>query len=118
MAISPVRERRRHPRMKLDRPVDSGPDHDRKSCRIKDISPIGAAAWVAERVDEMTLMKVRIELDMPDLEPLTVACQAVVVRCEENPDGGYELGLYFADLSPRTREELERFIAASVDIDP
>ncbi|HGY92970.1 MAG TPA: PilZ domain-containing protein [Planctomycetes bacterium] len=117
MAISPVRERRRHPRMKLDRPLDSGPAHDRKACRIKDISPIGAAAWVPEAVDEMTLMAVRIELELPDREPLVVECQAVVVRCEENPDGGYELGLYFADLPPQTREELERFIATSVDLD-
>lgn len=106
------RERRRAPRAPASFTASLSPDAGSQAVRLKDISEIGLCCHAKQPVEEMTA--VRIDLELPN-RPDKHAVEGAVVRCENdggNP-GGYEIAIYFTAVDGPTRTALREYVAGS-----
>lgn len=113
-----VAERRKARRVKVNARAATISGGKTMSCRLIDISRLGAAAVVAAKIPELSLVMVDLRLGGGELPTVLVKGQAAVVRCDALKDGTFECGLFFLDLKEETRLELDGFVAASERIDP
>lgn len=87
------------------------------SCRIADISRVGASAKVDVPVPEMSMVKLEIHLGGDNLPKVLIDCQAAVVRSKAIGPGEYEIGLFFLDLDESTRDAVDAYIDAFEKLD-
>lgn len=103
-------ERRRAPRAQADFPIQIGGAAARPA-RLKDISEIGLCCHCGERIDEMTLLAIDLQLPGARAHHLV---KGAVVRCEplRQQQGSYELAVYFTEIAPQTKAALQQLVAA------
>jgi hypothetical protein len=80
-------------------------------CRVVNLSTIGACAISSHQIPEMAQVRIRVRApeDGPE-EPLSVWCDAAVVRCDRRPDGSWDVGLYFTGLGGDDQRRLAEII--------
>ena len=100
-----IQERRAHPRLELEVPVPLQGGYG--AVFLRNISANGALLQSSEPIEPMTRLAVHLELDEEEFE---LDCTGVVVRCDPNVYGRYDVGVYFHDLSDIRRLELEALI--------
>lgn len=113
----PTAERRKQKRIRLDASQVTVQSDNRMSCRIADISRVGASAKVDVPVPEMSMVKLEIHLGGTNLPKIEIDCQAAVVRSKPIGPGEYEIGLFFLDLDDTTREAIDAYIEAFEKLD-
>jgi hypothetical protein len=121
---STQQEKRRAPRASASFPLQLAPARPPvgqpppQAATVRDISTIGLCCSLPEAVGEMTL--VRLALQLPG-QPAARAHEVtgVVVRCERDrrAGAGYELGVYFTDLTAETRSAIGAYVAAQVAVE-
>jgi len=109
MTTSP-RERRRAPRARADFPIRLSPLGSATPARLKDLSAIGLCCTTGQKIEEMTL--VGIELQLPG-QPDRHAVQGAVVRCEPTraQKGQYEVAVYFTEITDAARSAVNAYVA-------
>ncbi len=109
-------ERRRHPRVRIEAPVELGRSEGGLACQLKDISRNGAAVILAESLGEMEMLGIEARIAYPDLPLVELEGVAVVIRCTPREDGRYDVGLWFQELTESSRDQLDIFLAAVTDV--
>lgn len=105
-----MKERRRHPRVPMRLPVETG-EAGGLSLTTGDVSIGGVSCFSPKPVPEMTRMRLRIELPLPD-EERWISAEAIVVRVDP-PQGerkDYRLALFFTQLSDADKAVLRRYL--------
>lgn len=105
---TPSSERRRAPRVAASFPVRLTDRSDAPSGRMRDLSEIGLCCTYPEPIDEMT--QVRIGLQLPGDERV-LEVEGAVVRCEPVEDAGHEVAVYFTAVPEASRAALRGWIA-------
>lgn len=108
-------ERRRHPRATIDCPVTIALADGPHQARLRDVSRAGVCFFLDQRVPEMTIL--RMELDLPEEEEgeqTHIEGSGVVVRCQ--PIGPhvehFEVAVFMNDMTESNREALEGYVQA------
>ena len=109
-------ERRRQPRfakrLALEVSASGAPG---MGARSENLSLNGLNCTVPEYIEPFSKLTVSLNLADKDGNPLTVACEGVVVRVEpETPAQtaeGYGVSIYFTDLSPETAEAIDGYLS-------
>jgi hypothetical protein len=111
--MSKIEERRGAPRARADLPLQLQTTEAaaRRPAELKDISRSGLCCSFPEPVAEMTVMGV--DLALPGVGPHRV--QGVVVRCERSRgEPAYDVAIYFTDVPPAARKDIDRFVAGAI----
>lgn len=101
-------ERRRAPRASADFPIQIGSDGT--SGRVKNVSESGLACLTPRPLDEMT--QVRLRMQLPGEETEHTVDGAIVwcsERAEESPPM-FEVGVFFTAIEDDTRQALRSFV--------
>ncbi len=108
-------ERRRHPRVRSDAPLQLTLKDRTVETRIRDLSSSGIRFPAPQAMP--LLSRVQIALELPDAAGGKVrdylAITGVVVRCDRTLPGPapYDTAIYFEDLSEQARSQLARYLA-------
>lgn len=108
-------ERRRHPRVRADAPLQLTLKDRTVQTRIRDLSSSGIRFPSPQAMP--LLSRVQIALELPDsgggAARDSLAITGVVVRCDRTLEGPapYDTAIYFEDLSEQARARLARYVA-------
>ena len=104
-------ERRHHPRAAVDWPLEITLEDGVHEARLRDISRSGVSFYLDQRVPEMTLL--RLLLELPDSGG-RIAGTGVVVRCRPVSPAleHYEVAVFLNEMDDRDRETLARLVRA------
>ena len=114
----PFAERRKHPRVTAGGEFFvqlRGPESAR-SLRVKDISVSGVCCQSEVPIPEMT--RVYMEITLPadrQRNGLPVSADGAVVRCQPKaPSPGYEVAIFFLQISDENRAAIARYVESSL----
>lgn len=113
--ISSISERRRYPRITKELPLKIKTDNYDLVTQTKNISCIGAYCFVNKYIPPMTKISVVIVLSLKSKSKAKtttkkVQCKGVVVRTEENPPQGYNIAIYFNEISQREKNKVAKYV--------
>lgn len=107
-------ERRRHPRIDKQLALKiKGRDFDSVTETIN-ISQSGAYCHVDKYIEPMTKLNIMILLPIKEKNRTAtkkVRCQGVVVRTEESRRGGYNIAVFFNEISGPDTQKIARYVA-------
>lgn len=105
------RERRRHPRLTVDVPITLALEDGSYEGRLRDVSEAGVCFFLDRRVQEMTVLSMRLML--PDSPPVDAA--GVVVRCQalSKHVDHYEVAVFLNQIDEENRAKLTSFLGAN-----
>ena len=107
------KERRQHPRIESNLPVNIIANGYDFHTSTKNISCLGAYCRVSKYIPPFTRLAVGLELPMAGkagVDKANVACSGVVVRTEDEKDGGFNIAIYFNQINTNQRKKLTQYI--------
>jgi hypothetical protein len=107
-------ERRHHPRAAADWPLEIALEDGVHRARLRDVSRSGISFFLDQRVPEMTLL--RLELELPGGAE-RLAGTGVVVRCRQLSSlvEHYEVAVFLNEMADSDREALARLVRERSD---
>ncbi len=116
--ISPVPERRRHPRLDNNVPVKISCEDFDLVTETRNISCSGAYCQVNKFLEPMTKLKIHLLLPLKKNDKVTtkkITCNGVVVRAESQPrDSRFNIAIYFSEMSIKDRKCLAEYIEVTL----
>lgn len=107
-------ERRRYPRIKKELPLKIETDGYDFATGTQNISCVGAYCHVDKYIPPFTKIAVKITLPIgagKTDEDCDVECKGVVVRTEDEKEGGFNIAVFFNQISDRQRQKISRYIS-------
>ena len=106
-------ERRHHPRAAVDWPLSIALEDGTHEARLRDVSRSGVSFYIDQRIQEMTLL--RLELELPDSGE-RVSGTGVVVRCRPLSPAleHFEVAVFLNEMSEADRTALANLVSASL----
>ena len=104
-------ERRKHPRKRVEWPVSIETSEGRYSARVRDVSEAGVCFFIDHPIEEMSVLKVELDLKLKKGQRRIVA-QGAVVRCEKialSVDH-YEIAVFLHDMAAPDRETVAAYV--------
>jgi hypothetical protein len=104
-------ERRHHPRAAVDWPLEIALEDGVHEARLRDVSRSGVSFYLDQRVPEMTLLRLQLELPGGGER---IAGTGVVVRCRPVSPAlqHYEVAVFLNEMDDDDRESLARLVRA------
>ena len=107
-------ERRRHPRISVDLPIEyslvEDPSPSRKG-RAANASEGGLLIYLPEQVQIEQVLKIKIFFSIPKMQEVKLSAEvAWIDTCIGEKPVEYRAGLKFQDISPEDREKLSSFL--------
>ena len=116
--ISPVPERRKHPRLEKNVPVKLCSDDFDVVTETRNISGNGAYCRVNRYFEPMAKLQIHLLLTFKKngrAVTKKVSCQGIVVRVEAQPGGEYfNIAIYFNEINKRDAKYLEEYVSSSL----
>lgn len=103
------KERRKNPRIESSLPVNIVTNGYDFHTSTKNISCLGAYCRVSKYIPPFTRLAIGLELPLAS-EKTKVDCSGVVVRSEDEKDGGFNIAIYFNDINNNQRKKLTQYI--------
>ena len=106
------RERRQHPRVQAEWPITIELEDGPHEARIRDLSQAGVCFFLDRPVEEMTAL--RVELDVPgSAGTRRIHGAGAVVRCEKISAAleHYEIAVFLQEMSAPDRDWIDSFVA-------
>ena len=106
-------ERRAHPRIDHQLPISVGANGYDFFTTTHNISCLGAYCTIDKYVPPFT--KVRIKLNLPLVthgarQDCDVSCSGVVVRSEDEPNGKFNVAIFFNRIAEEPRQKITQYI--------
>jgi hypothetical protein len=107
-------ERRHHPRASVDWPLEITLADGVHEARLRDVSRSGVSFYLDQKVAEMTLL--RLELELPSGGE-RISGTGVVVRCRPVSPAleHFEVAVFLNEMGDADRESLSRLVRARAD---
>lgn len=107
------KERRLHPRLDQQLPLDLAVDGYDFSTTTRNISCVGAYCHLDKYMPPFT--KISVKLSLPDKDQsgknTVIECKGVVVRTEDEVNGGFNLAIFFNEVRDEQRKKITRYIS-------
>ncbi|MDD5466102.1 MAG: PilZ domain-containing protein [Candidatus Omnitrophica bacterium] len=108
-----IKERRLHPRLDQKLPLNLAVDGYHFSTSTRNISCVGAYCHLDKYMPPFT--KISVKLSLPDKDQpgkgTIVECRGVVVRTEDEANGGFNLAIFFNEMRDEQRKKIARYIS-------
>jgi c-di-GMP-binding flagellar brake protein YcgR len=106
-------ERRQYPRIKEDFPLKIAADGYDFITTTRNISCVGAYCHIEKYIPPFT--KIMIRLTLPIMvnrvnKNYTVECKGVVVRTEDENEGGFNVAIFFNEIGEHERQKISKYI--------
>lgn len=108
-------ERRGHPRVRAELPIQLTAEGGAADASIQDISLSGVCCFTSRAIPVMT--QVRLTIVLPDRlgDPHPISCSGAVVRSSRTGRGAggsdrYETAIFFTELGESARNQLEDYM--------
>jgi len=108
-----LRERRQHPRLDRQLPLNLAVDGYDFSTSTRNISCVGAYCHLDKYMPPFTKIAVKLSLSnkaRPGKSTI-VECKGVVVRVEDEANGGFNLAIFFNEMRDEQRKKIARYIS-------
>jgi hypothetical protein len=114
-------ERRHHPRVTVDWPLSIALDDGVHEARLRDVSRSGVSFYIDRRINEMTLL--RLELELPGAKSgagskagARVSGTGVVVRCRPLSPAleHFEVAVFLNEMAERDRVALAKLVTQTL----
>jgi len=112
--IKKGKERRKHPRIDKRLPIKVAANGYDFATTTQNISCVGAYCHINKYVPPFTRVMIKLSLPLRNQKGsrnATVECKGVLVRTEDEDNGGFNIAIFFNDI----REEQKKKIAAYVN---
>lgn len=106
-------ERRVHPRLDHTLPVNVAANGYDFSTVTRNISCLGAYCHIEKYIPPFTKVAVRLSLPVirrSSEEDLRVECKGVVVRTEDETDGGFNIAIFFNEIKEPQKKKISQYI--------
>ncbi|MDD5116046.1 MAG: PilZ domain-containing protein [Candidatus Omnitrophica bacterium] len=108
-----ARERRVHPRLEHKLPFNVAVNGYDFSTTTRNISCVGAYCHLDKYIPPFT--KISVKLSLPANEragkDTIVECRGVVVRSEDEQNGGFNIAIFFNQVRPEERKKITAYIS-------
>lgn len=105
------KERRLNPRIEKQLPVNIAANGYDFSTTTKNISCLGAYCRIDKYIPPFTKIMVRLNLPIKSASTgASVECKGVVVRSEDEAEGGFNIAIFFNDIKNGQREKISQYI--------
>ncbi|MCX7927976.1 MAG: PilZ domain-containing protein [Candidatus Omnitrophica bacterium] len=106
-------ERRIHPRVEKKLPINVAANGYDFVSSTHNISCVGAYCTIDKYVPPFT--KVKIKLNLPIVvegkqQNIDILCNGVIVRTEDNPDGKFNIAIFFNDIKEQPRQKIAQYV--------
>ena len=112
--VKPVRsERRQYPRVDQTLPVNVCANGYDFITVTKNVSCVGAYCRIPKYVPPFTKVQVKLELPMAsatESSRVPVECKGVIVRTEDESEGGFNVAIFFNDIKDTTRNKIAHYV--------
>ncbi|HTY45606.1 MAG TPA: PilZ domain-containing protein [Patescibacteria group bacterium] len=113
MKKHPKIERRLHPRVEKTLPLNIVANGYDLETTTKNVSCVGAYCHINKYIPPFT--KIAVRLILPITRGLTrktydVECRGVVVRTEDQTDGGFNVAIFFNGIKDAQRQRISQYI--------
>lgn len=107
------KERRQHPRLDQQLPLDLAVDGYDFSTTTRNISSVGAYCHLDKYMPPFTKISVKLSLPSKDQpgKNTVVECKGVVVRTEDEVNGGFNLAIFFNEMRNEQRKKIAQYIS-------
>ena len=108
-----TRERRLHPRLDQQLPLNLAVDGYDFSTTTRNISSVGAYCHLDRYMPPFTKISVKLSLPNKDQpgKNTVVECKGVVVRTEDEVNGGFNLAIFFNEIRDEQRKKITQYIS-------
>jgi hypothetical protein len=111
--IKTLKERRVHPRLAHKLPLNLAVNGYDFSTVSRNISSVGAYCHLDKYMPPFT--KISVKLSLPNKDEAgkntIVECKGVVVRTEDEADGGFNLAIFFNQMRSDQRKKIAQYIS-------
>jgi len=107
-------ERRLHPRLEHKLPINVAADGYDFATSTKNISCVGVYCHVAKYIPPFTKIAVKIRLPKNlsrKPEDCSVQCKGVIVRTEDEKNGGFNIAIFFNEIKDAQRNRISHYIS-------
>jgi c-di-GMP-binding flagellar brake protein YcgR len=107
-------ERRQYPRLEKKLPLKVVANGYDFATTTQNVSCIGAYCRVDKYIPPFTKIAVRLALPIKsnnNKKDCNVDCKGVVVRSEDEKDGGFNIAIFFNDISDIQRRKISNYIS-------
>jgi hypothetical protein len=106
-------ERRENPRLEHQLPVNVAANGYDFSTVTRNISCLGAYCHIEKYIPPFTKVAVRLNLPVvrrAEEENLMVECKGVVVRTEDETDGGFNIAIFFNEINDSQKKKISQYV--------
>lgn len=102
-------ERRLHPRINHQLPIDVAANGYAFSTQTLNVSCVGTYCHIEKYIPPFT--RVMVKLNLPaGRKKQEVECKGVIVRTEDETDGGFNIAIFFNDIKDNQREKITHYL--------
>ncbi|MDD4940897.1 MAG: PilZ domain-containing protein [Candidatus Omnitrophota bacterium] len=110
MSKTTPKERRVHPRINQNLPISVVANGYDFVTSTMNISCLGAYCRIEKYVPPFTRVRIKMELPMARNEKAPVECDGVIVRSEDEAQGGFNVAIYFNKITDAPRKKITQYI--------
>ena len=106
-------ERRLYPRIEHSLPVKIAANGYDFATSTENISCVGAYCRISKYIPPFTRIAVKLSLPMRSADKVDnrdVECRGVIVRTEDNKDGGFNIAIFFNNMKNTQRQAISKYI--------
>jgi len=110
-------ERREHPRLEHRLPIKVAADGYGFNTSTKNISCLGAYCHINKYVPPFTRVMIKLTLPIKTSagkRECQIECKGVLVRTEDEKNGGFNIAIFFNDIRDTERKKIARYISQSL----
>lgn len=106
-----MNERRLHPRINMNLPLNVGANGYDFCTNTQNVSCLGTYCHITKYVPPFTRVRIKMALPMKDTAvPVNVECDGVIVRTDDEPQGGFNVAIYFNRIKDTQRQKLSDYV--------
>ncbi|MFA5356176.1 MAG: PilZ domain-containing protein [Candidatus Omnitrophota bacterium] len=107
-------ERRQYPRIEQNLPIKIAADGYDFITSTRNVSCVGAYCHLDKYIPPFT--KISVKLNLPvmaegKMQNIEVDCNGVVVRSEDQKDGGFNIAVFFNHITDNQRKKISQYVS-------
>ena len=114
MKKNPKSERRLHPRVEQQLPMNIVANGYDLATSTENVSCIGAYCHIDKYIPPFTKIAVKLTLPIPDgdaQKSCNVECRGVIVRTEDQASGGFNIAIFFNGIKETQRQRISHYVS-------
>ena len=105
------KERRIHPRIDKQLPIKVVANGYDFATDTQNLSCLGTYCRITKYIPPFTRVRIKLELPLKK-EKTPVECDGVVVRSDDDSDGGFNVAIFFNRIKEQSRQKLAEYVSS------